>query len=179
MDSLLAGWEDFYVIVGSSAGGLTGLTFVVIALAADANRVRLGGLRAFVTPIVVHFGVVLALAAFLSMPHQSILALSAGFTAIAAFGLIWSIVIVVNMPKHGSEYLPVAEDWVWNVILPGLVYVLMLAMAYQVWHQVAFALYGMAVAALALLFIGIHNAWDIAVWMTLARSQRSGSAGED
>jgi hypothetical protein len=179
MDSLLAGWENFYVIVGSSAGGLTGLTFVVIALAADANRVRLSGLRAFVTPIVVHFGVVLALAAFLSMPHQSILALSAGFTAIAAFGLIWSIVIVVNMPKHGSEYLPVAEDWVWNVILPGLLYLLMLAMAYLVWHHVAGALYGIAVAALALLFIGIHNAWDIAVWMTLARSQRAGSADGD
>lgn len=175
MDSLLAGWENFYVIVGSSAGGLTGLTFVVIALAADANRVRLSGLRAFVTPIVVHFGVVLALAAFLSVPHQSVLALSAGFTAIAAFGLIWSIVIVVNMPKHGSEYLPVAEDWAWNVILPGLVYVLMLAMAYQVWHHVAGALYGIAAAALALLFIGIHNAWDIAVWMTLARSQRAGA----
>ena len=27
--SLLAGWEKFYVIVGSCAGGLTGLTFVV------------------------------------------------------------------------------------------------------------------------------------------------------
>jgi len=30
--SLLTGWENFYVIVGSSAGGLTGITFVVIAL---------------------------------------------------------------------------------------------------------------------------------------------------
>ena len=29
--SLLAGWENFYVITGSAAGGLTGLTFVVIA----------------------------------------------------------------------------------------------------------------------------------------------------
>ena len=42
------------------------------------------GLRAFVTPIIVHFGMVLALAAFLSMPHPSILALSLGFAAIAA-----------------------------------------------------------------------------------------------
>ncbi len=119
MDSLLAGWENFYVIVGSSAGGLTGLTFVVIALAADSNRVRVSGLRAFVTPIIVHFGIVLALAAFLSMPHPSILALSLGFAAIAATGLIWSVVIVRNMPKPGSDYVPVAEDWLWNVILPG------------------------------------------------------------
>ena len=31
----LAGWENFYVIVGSSAGGLIGLQFVVITLIAD------------------------------------------------------------------------------------------------------------------------------------------------
>jgi hypothetical protein len=35
----LADWNNFYVIAGSSAGGLTGLTFVVIALAADVQRV--------------------------------------------------------------------------------------------------------------------------------------------
>ena len=30
-----AGWENFYVIVGSSAGALIGLQFVVITLIAD------------------------------------------------------------------------------------------------------------------------------------------------
>ena len=176
MDSLLAGWENFYVIVGSSAGGLTGLTFVVIALAGEANKVRVSGLRAFVTPTIVHFGVVLALAAFLSMPHQSILALSLGFAAIAAFGLIWGAVIVHNMPKRGSDYSPVAEDWIWNVILPALVYLVVLTMAYVVWRHVAGALYGMAAAALGLLFIGIRNAWDIAVWMSLSSEERTRSA---
>ena len=31
----LAGWENFYVIVGSSAGALIGLQFVVMTLIAD------------------------------------------------------------------------------------------------------------------------------------------------
>ena len=31
----LSGWENFYVIVGSSAGALIGLQFVVITLIAD------------------------------------------------------------------------------------------------------------------------------------------------
>ena len=60
--SLLAGWENFYVITGSCAGGLTGITFVIIALIRDVQH--LGptptGLRAFVTPTIVHFGGVLA-----------------------------------------------------------------------------------------------------------------------
>ena len=171
MDSLLAGWESFYVIVGSSAGGLTGLTFVVIALAADAQRAREDGLRAFVTPIILHFGQVLALSAFLSMPHPSILALSIGFAAAGTVGLAWSGVILANMPRNRSDYEPVWEDWLWNVILPVLAYLLMLAAAVAVWHHTAGALYTIAASTLALLFIGIHNAWDIAVWMTLARSR--------
>ena len=35
--SPLTQWESFYVIVGSSAGALTGLQFVVIALIAEAE----------------------------------------------------------------------------------------------------------------------------------------------
>jgi len=36
----LTGWENFYVIVGSSAGALIGLQFVVIALIADLPNAR-------------------------------------------------------------------------------------------------------------------------------------------
>jgi hypothetical protein len=67
----LESWNNFYVIVGSSAGGLTGLTFVVIVLIADATAVRLPGLRAYISPIVVHFCSVLGIAALLSIPGQT------------------------------------------------------------------------------------------------------------
>ena len=78
----LAGWDNFYVIVGSTAGGLTGLTFVVIALIRDsAQGVRPTGLGAFVTPTIVHFCGVLALAAFMSMPHQGASAAAAPRTS--------------------------------------------------------------------------------------------------
>jgi EamA domain-containing membrane protein RarD len=70
--ALLADWNNFYVITGSAAAGLTGLTFVVIALAADTKRVNAKGLRAYVTPIIVHFCAVLTLAAYLSVPHQGV-----------------------------------------------------------------------------------------------------------
>jgi hypothetical protein len=59
----LAGWENFYVIVGSSAGALIGLQFVVMALIANMPRgpgaAQAG--NAFATPTVVHFGTVLLL----------------------------------------------------------------------------------------------------------------------
>ena len=51
----LAGWRNFHVIVGSSAGALIGLPFVVLSLIADRPMVRsdaeAGG--AFATPAIV------------------------------------------------------------------------------------------------------------------------------
>lgn len=70
----LSGWENFYVIVGSSAGALIGLQFVVITLIADIpvghGAAQAGA--AFATPTIVHFGAVLLLAALLSAPWHGI-----------------------------------------------------------------------------------------------------------
>ena len=171
--SLLVGWENFYVIMGSSAAGLIGITFVVIALIRDVARVRPTGLRAFVTPTIVHFGGVLALAAFVSMPHQSVTSLSIGFGIAGLAGLIYGGVIAANMHRQGSVYVPVHEDWIWNVTLPTLVYGGLLIMAFLVWRKPVSTLYGVAAASLLLLFIGIRNAWDIAVWMTVHQPRES------
>jgi hypothetical protein len=56
-------WDSFYVIVGSSAGALIGLQFVVMTLIAErpvATKDAQAG-AAFATPNVLHFGVVLFL----------------------------------------------------------------------------------------------------------------------
>ena len=52
----LAEWQNFYVIVGSSAGALIGLQFVVMALVADMPRtpVQAQAGRAFATPTIVY-----------------------------------------------------------------------------------------------------------------------------
>ena len=66
----LAGWMNFYVIVGSSAGALIGLQFVVMALVADMPRTPGQGQagEAFATPTIVHFAMALLLSAALSAP---------------------------------------------------------------------------------------------------------------
>ena len=53
-------------------------------------------------------------------------------------------VIGAGMRRHGGEYVPVREDWMWNVILPTLVYGCFLAMALLVWRRPAQTLYGVA-----------------------------------
>ena len=170
--SPLAGWDNFYVIIGSTAGGLTGLTFVVIALVRESGQnVRPTGVGAFVTPTIVHFCGVLTLAAFMSMPHQRAASLSAGLTAGGLAGVAYGCTIGVNMWRISSgetRYVPVREDWIWNVIVPTAAYTALTVMAILLWERVTEpALYGVAVLVLALLLMGIRNAWDLVVWMSI------------
>lgn len=164
-------WETFYVIVGSSAGALTGLQFVVIALGAEAKV--LGGdaeLRAFATPTVVHFCLVLLLAAILSTPGQTTASLSLCLDACGLGGLGYTGRVVVHARRQ-KGYAPVLSDWIWHAGLPLAAYTSLLAAGVATWRHPAPALYVVAATALLLLYVGIHNAWDAAVWMAVKRKE--------
>lgn len=170
--SPLAGWDNFYVIIGSTAGGLTGLTFVVIALVRESGQgVKPMGIGAFITPTIVHFCSVLTLAAFMSMPHQRSGSLSAGLALGGLAGVAYGCSIGVNMWRistKDSRYVPVREDWIWNVILPTAAYAALTVMAFLLWDRLTHAaLYGVAVLVLALLLMGVRNAWDLVVWISV------------
>jgi hypothetical protein len=185
----IEGWDNFYVIVGSSAAGLTGLTFVVIALAADAHAVRMSGLRAFVTPIVMHFGSALWIAALMCIPGQTDISLSACIIVSAAIMAAYAAITTYWMYRARHEYRPAVEDWIWNASVPLLCYLALLVAGVWALRQPAAALYVVGAVALTLLFVGIHNAWDLAVWITVERpaaqakkdavKETSGSADND
>jgi len=174
----LESWSNFYVIVGSAAGGLTGLTFVVIALVADAHRapVRLSGLRAFVSPTIVHFCSVLVLAALLNVPRHSVRSLALCLALSGLVGVIYSLGTLRELLRHRKVYMPVVSDWIWNALLPSLSYLALLIAGKLAPAHCPAALDITAGVSLLLLFIGIHNAWDIAVWFT---AERPGAASDD
>ena len=167
--SLLAGWDNFYVIAGGAAGGLTGLTFVVITLSADAHRVAPLGVKAFVTPTIVHFGAVLALAAYLSMPRHTMVSLSLGLSLVGLAGLLYITTIAAAIHRMKGDYIPVLEDWIWNVMLPALCFGVLLGMGLLFSSKPKQCPYGVAAAITLLMIVGIHNAWDIAVWNTIKK----------
>lgn len=164
---LLEGWDNFYVILGSAAAGLIGLTFVVIALLSDARRANPAGIQGYITPTIVHFGTVLALAAYLSVPNQTVISLSVGLGISGIGTLIYTALIANNVRRFATQYAPLIEDWIWHVVLPGLDYAALVAMAFLIWYRMQLALYCTAAALALLLFIGIHNALDVAVSVTV------------
>jgi hypothetical protein len=157
-------WETFYVIVGSSGGALTGLLFVVVALTAD--RVRAGtqqGLSAFTTPSIFHFCNVLFVSAMIAMPRTSLTTLGITLGLCALVGCYISVVATLRISRF-EKYKPVAEDWIWHAIIPCLSYVALLVSAIMLASATELAFYVVGSVCLALLFVGIHNAWDVALY---------------
>ncbi len=159
---LLAQWDSFYAIVGSAAGALIGLQFVVITLIAAVPRIvspEAGA--AYSTPTVIHFGVVLFLSAILRAPWPwpSLLPPAAICAVVGLGGLIYALLTGWRLTRPVT-YQPAFEDWLFHFALPLAAYAtLAVAAVAGVWDARE-ALFGIGGVALALLFIGIHNAWD-------------------
>lgn len=171
---MIAEWDSFYVIVGSSAGALTGLMFVVIALAADSTLPRTAdSVNAFGTPNVIHFVAVLLLSAILSAPWQQARnpAHVIGFMAIA--GVVYVFIVLRRMLRQSSGgYTPVLEDWVWHLFLPMGSYAALFVGAAGMSHEQRWAMFVIAGASLVLLCVGIHNAWDTVTYIAATRGEK-------
>lgn len=169
---LLHEWETFYVIVGSSAAALTGLQFVVIALTAQRRAVSdPKSLEAFGTPTIVHFCVVLTIAAVVVMPHQTSLTLAAALATLGVAGVVYALV-TARRTKRQTGYVPVLEDWLWHAGFPLISYAALFATGVAAMSHIGGALYSVAIISLLLLFIGIHNAWDSAIYVSTLDGER-------
>src|SRR2546422_2045748 len=163
--SVLSQWESFYVIVGSSAGGLTGLMFVVVALVKESSLPRNPDtIGAFGTPNVIHFVAVLLLAAVLSAPWQRFKDPAHVVGAPALAGVVYVLIVLRRMLRQ-TGYKPVLEDWVWHAVLPTMAYAALFVGAAGLSHDQIWALFLIAAVSLLLLGIGIHNAWDTVTYL--------------
>ncbi len=167
--SELATWNTFYAIVGSSAGTLIGLQFVMVSLisqrpaprGADANA-------AFGTPTIVHFSTALILSALVVVPWPSVVPAAAAWGIIGAGGVIYALIVARRMLRQ-TVYTPVFEDWLFHAALPLLAYGILALAAILAQSHTREALFGVGAATLLMLFIGIHNAWDSVSFHVFAR----------
>jgi hypothetical protein len=169
----LSGWQNFYVIVGSSAGALIGLQFVVITLIADVP-VALSDARAvdaFATPTIVYFETVLLLAALLSVPWHGVGTAAVIWGILGLAGILY-VVIVNRRLRTQTAYQPQFEDWLFHVLLPLAAYATIAIAAFAARSHLREALFGIAAAALLLLFIDIHNAWDAITYHVVVRREQ-------
>jgi len=170
--SALGAWRDFYVIAGTAAAALTGLTFVALTLVAGARRTAgsSGGIGAFSTPTVVHFGAALLVAALLSAPWRALWHVSL-LLGLAGLGGLAYGVIVARRARRLVSYRPVMDDWLWHAALPLVAYTSLVVAAIVLPRQPVPALFGIGAVTVLLVFIGIHNAWDVVTYIAVELAQ--------
>lgn len=172
IEATLDGWAEFYLITGTAAAALTGLQFVVqTLLATDTLRPVVAddpeaSIAAFGSPTVVHFSLALLVSSVLAAPWPGYGSLRTTLAVLGAGALVY-LAIVVRRARRQRTYHPVAEDWIWHVILPTAAYAAVLLAAMFLHNGAEAALFVVGAATLLLLFIGIHNAWDTVTFLTL------------
>lgn len=156
----LSAWQNFYVIVGSCAGALIGLQFVVIVLITNTRRhITADSVGAFGTPNVVHLAVALIVSAIMCAPWPSLTNVTYVLTACGMGGLAYGAT-VIRGARRQTAYTPDLEDWIWYAILPCSLYATLSLTAVTAPRNAQFALFVVGASALGLLLIGIRNAWD-------------------
>ena len=181
----IAGWDGFYVIAGSAAGALIGLQFVVMTLFSNRPPAAHGESAgaAYATPTIVHFGTVLFLAALLHAPWRTVEVAAMIWGAVGFIGVVYALVTALRMSRQPA-YRPAFEDWIFHAALPFAAYAGLAVSAIAAPTHTRESLFGVAGATLALLFTGIHNAWDAAAYHVLVMKsgktpdeRRDGPAG--
>jgi len=162
-------WENFYVIVGSSAAALTGLQFVVVVLGAEARSIG-PEVGAFGTPTVVHFCAALLISAILSVPWRAVSHAGLALDATGVAGILY-MAVVIKRAFGQKRYVPVLEDWLWHCTFPLIGYMALLVAAILLTRDPPLCLLIIGVTALLLLFIGIHNAWDSVTYIATQQPQ--------
>ena len=168
----LHAWDNFYVILGSAAGALIGLQFVVMTLIAEKPQAVSGdAASAFGTPTVVHLGCCLLISALVNVPWPDISTGSITGGAVGLAGLVYMILTVRRMHRQDAYALD-WEDRIFHVILPFLAYGLLVASSLASITHARQALFGVGATTLLLLFIGIHNAWDAVAYQVFVVRRR-------
>lgn len=170
----LVPWQNFYVLVGTSAGALTGLQFVVMTLIMQVRAARnMRDIHAFGTPTVLHFCTALLLSAAMVAPWPTLTSLGLCLGAGGVIGAVYSIRVIWHARQ--AAYQPDWEDWIWYTALPLLGHFMLIGAAVLLPWKASWPLILVAADALLFLFLGVRNAWDTVTFIAVQHSQRTNS----
>jgi hypothetical protein len=163
----LAEWRDFYVMIGTASGAIVGATFIVATLAAGRES-RAIGMRGFITPTAVHLASVLVGSAVLAVPTLTSLSLGILLGVGGIAGAIYSLVVATRIWNLKLDH----DDRTFYVVLPILAYGAMAIAAVMTHWGAGSTLEILAVSLVALLIIGIRNAWDMTTFLVTRETKK-------
>ena len=163
---MFEGWENYYLMVGSSAGALIGLMFVVVTLTAGRDRAEVErGKHLYTSPIVWQLAVILTLSGAAAVPGISIAFFGYSTLGLALLGFGWGVRSAVGIARRPGAPDAAGFDMVWYGIAPAIVYVgLGIAALGLLWER-PWGASAIAAGLMALLLVSIHAEWDLVTYL--------------
>ena len=166
-------WQNFYAMTGEAAATLIGLLFVALSFGESVIQGETAKVfRIWVEPTLYNFLQVLGISAIAEMPVLPIQAF-AGLIFFHTCYRLWrwgEIVRHFRGPEAPADLE--REDWMEQVVLPGLYYALSLASAVGLVLGQAWAPLGLAIYVMLVLMLGINNTWKQFAWMAGEKIKR-------
>lgn len=166
-------WQNFYLLVGTAAATLVGLMFVAVTFGSSLVTAETSPTaRSFLDPTFTHFVQILLTACLVTIPSMGQALLGALLSVIAALRLVRLFRVYRHMRQaHQAHNDLELSDWLSGVVFPLLSYLLLGAagLAFIEGYAVAFNL--LAGVTIAILLIGVFGAWELLVWMAIARAR--------
>ena len=160
------GWENFYLLIGSAAGALIGLLFVVATLNNRVERSKaLRGTMLYMTPIVFHFAMIVVMSAVAMVPHLAREGAGGATSAWAFVGLVHGAVILTMFRLVRSPGQPHWSDIWFYAVAPTVIYAAMAGASWTVWSGNPWAQAAIAAILVSLLMLCVRNAWDLVTWL--------------
>jgi hypothetical protein len=72
--------------------------------------------------------------------------------------------------RQVPEYQTPLKDWLWYNTFPLIAYIVLAAAGMMLPINPSLALYLVSAVMVVLLFLGIHNAWDLVTYLAIDRS---------
>lgn len=160
---LFSAWHEFFALIGAAAATLIGAMFVVVSIGMGIlSRDRFRAIGAFLSATVIHLTAVLLGSALTLVPGLDWwgFGVAAGLAGIA--GLVYAANIIRGFGEHPHTGL---DDWFWYAICPPVCYAALLAAGIMALRGAAASRDLFAAVVVALLLLGIRNAWDMIVFL--------------
>ncbi len=170
---MFGGWENYFLMIGSSAGALIGLMFVVATLTTGRDQEQTErGKHLYTSPIVWNLAVILVLsgAAFAPDITPAFFGMLSGAVAVIGIGMgIRNALVMARMPMVEDTKL---FDLTWYGIAPTLTYVGLGASAIGMFMRHGWASAAVAADLMTLLLVSIHAEWDLVTYLAPIAGRR-------
>jgi hypothetical protein len=165
LSETLARWHEFYGLLGAAAATMVALLFVAASLGGSVFATsRQAGLRFFFSATVVNFALILIISLIALAPLEAWAAFGAMIASAGLFGLGYYALAWLEIGREGILPQVDFEDRAWYGALPVIGHLVETAAGVAlIWRGEGLA--ALALALGGLLIVGIHNAWDITIWV--------------